>query len=146
VNRRTAAAEVARVEEVDAERKRAAKADQRKEEKAAATKVGASNVSGPTIDASELGIGKVPKSVVLQRWRAACETTVVPEHELLRDVIFILQGINGRFVRFEEVKPTVVHDPGVIQSNPGPAGDPLVKVKIVEGESTVSKTPRCACS
>lgn len=105
---------------------------------AAATKAGAPSVSGPSIDPSELGIGKVPKSVVLQRWRAACETTVVPEHELLRDVIFILQGINGRFVRFEEVKPTVVHDPGVIQSNPGPAGDPLVKVKIVEEESIVS--------
>lgn len=46
---------------------------------------------------------RVPKNVVLQRWRAKMDVQLVKEEELLRDIIFLLQGINGKYVGFEEV-------------------------------------------
>lgn len=137
LNRRTAAAEVARVQEADALRKRADKADQRKEERdAVAPKTRPlASAAQPAPDLEQLGIGKVPKATLLERWRSTCDTPLVPEQELLRDVIFILQGINGRYVRFEEIKTPTVHDIGVIRSDPDRAPDPIVKVKIVEDDS-----------
>lgn len=46
---------------------------------------------------------KGPKNAVLERWRAKMGVRLVKEDDLLRDIIFLLQGINGKYVGFEEV-------------------------------------------
>lgn len=85
------------------------------------------------VDETTLGHGVLPKATVLQKWREAAECPVVPERTLLRDVIYLLQGINGHHVRFEEVRQTPIHDPGVISSNrKGEDLEPMIKVTFVE--------------
>ncbi|KAN0065677.1 Microtubule-nucleating Tub4p (gamma-tubulin) complex component [Thecaphora frezii] len=46
--------------------------------------------------------GRLPRKELLERWRSRQNGPEIPEEELLRDVIFILQGISGRYVRWEE--------------------------------------------
>lgn len=46
---------------------------------------------------------KAPRNVVLQRWRAKLGIQLVEEDDLLRDIIFLLQGINGKYIAFEDV-------------------------------------------
>lgn len=46
---------------------------------------------------------KAPRNVVLQKWRAKMGVQLVEENNLLRDIIFLLQGINGKYIAFEEV-------------------------------------------
>ncbi len=38
----------------------------------------------------------------VRRWRASQNAAEVPEEELVRDVIYLLQGIDGQWVRFHE--------------------------------------------
>lgn len=97
-----------------------------------------------TLTRSDLGIGKVPKTASLHRWREACGCTLVDEQDVLRDVIFILQGIDGNFVRFEQVKTRTIHDEGVIR-RPAPPSPTLseapVKVTIQDSEHGRIPTP-----
>lgn len=125
--RKVAAAETAaRAQEVDAGRKRAERVREERPPLAPAAPAVA------VIDDADLGIGTVPKSVVLERWRAKASQSHVSERDLLRDVLYLLQGINGHHVRFEEERPQPVHDPGVISTQPSDP-EPIVKVKIVDG-------------
>jgi gamma-tubulin complex component 3 len=55
---------------------------------------------------------KGPKNAVLQRWRAKMGVQLAKEDDLLRDVIFLLQGINGKYVGFEEILALPSNDLG----------------------------------
>lgn len=146
-NKRAAASEIARTQNLRSEQKKGDKephelpAPRSNEEAPGEGAYQQSTPSGPptpTLSRSELGIGKVPKAVSLERWRSACGLPLVDEQELLRDVIFILQGIDGQFVRFEQVQARIPHDEGVIRG-PGADSRPAeapVKVRIDEGAGT----------
>lgn len=111
-------------------------ADTRDEDSAPKTALAES--SAANVNLADLGLGKVPKAVLLERWRSAREVSVVSERDLLRDVIFILQGINGHLVRFEEIISRPVHDEGVIISNSYQLPEAIVRLKISnEGKTQV---------
>ena len=65
-------------------------------------KAAVSPADGPLSAAELQSEGKLPRKALIERWRNRLNQPEVAEQLLLRDVIFILQGINGRFVRFEE--------------------------------------------
>mgnify|MGYP003716717735 FL=1 len=46
--------------------------------------------------------GPLAPSERVRQWRQRAQLEEVPEEELLRDVIYLLQGINGQWVQFEE--------------------------------------------
>lgn len=97
----------------------------------------------PHIDPAELGLGVVPRSVVLERWRQAANKPVVPERELLRDMLFMIQGINGRRVRFEQLSTRPIHDPGVIQAKTDNDPSVVISVKIDDdGHAKISSPTR----
>ncbi|CAO1616866.1 unnamed protein product [Sympodiomycopsis kandeliae] len=145
-NKRTAAAQVARSQDKGAEEKRAQRKEQRhqeaQQEDAIVDGQPTNDVPAPIVSSSELGIGKVPKASSLAKWQEVCGAPVVDEKELLRDVIFILQGINGTFVRFEQVKQREAHSEGVIKSDSAATDaaaqekEAAVKVVIVENETS----------
>lgn len=45
----------------------------------------------------------LPKAVLLQKWREKQGHVPISEAELMRDIIYLLQGINGKHVGFEDV-------------------------------------------
>jgi gamma-tubulin complex component 3 len=61
----------------------------------------------------------------------------VPETELLRDVIYLLQGINGKHVGFEVVQKLPSTEVGVDQS-----AERLLRVRFEEGERVISPSTR----
>ncbi|CAO1613973.1 unnamed protein product [Parajaminaea phylloscopi] len=90
----------------------------------------------PAIDVGKLGIGTLPKAAILQKWRDAAQIPPIPERELLRDILYLIQGINGHHVRFEQVaSPEATHDPGVIRMEPQQADDPAIRVRFVESSA-----------
>ena len=54
----------------------------------------------------------------------------VPEEELLRDAVLILQGIDGRHLRFYETKPTL---------NPRKHGLPIHPLERDESQNNISQ-------
>lgn len=49
-------------------------------------------------------IQKLPRSALLQEWRSKMAKPTIAEPLLLKDMIFLFQGINGTYVGFEEVR------------------------------------------
>lgn len=60
----------------------------------------------------------------------------MPEVELLRDVIFLLQGINGRHVGFEKVKQAQAGN-----ANGAAAADTMLKIVFVEDGQVSRRFP-----
>ncbi|UZJ56411.1 hypothetical protein CBS101457_005731 [Exobasidium rhododendri] len=68
-----------------------------------------------------------PKNEVLQRWRAKMGVELIKEDDLLRDMIFLLQGINGKYVGFEEILIFPSNELGEAHD-----AETMIKVKFVE--------------
>lgn len=147
INRRAAAAETAaKVQEADIGRQRAERNTERIDRERTEEAQGQADpapvpaqtsppvgTEPPKIDPKDLGLGTVPKAVVLQRWRDAVKRPLLPERELLRDILYLVQGINGHHVRFEKVAAQAsTNDPGVIRTTADDERDAIIKVKIVE--------------
>ncbi|PWZ00995.1 hypothetical protein BCV70DRAFT_205609 [Testicularia cyperi] len=72
------------------------------------------------------------KTQLLHKFRTKLGKAHIPEADLLRDVLFLLQGISGRHVRFEEefcLEP-VDHDAGATDAGPSK----ILRVVFAEGE------------
>jgi len=105
------------------------------------TRVASTNVAdspAPTISSTTSKKGKEvvglsdsemkgPKNVILQRWRAKMGVELIREEDLLRDIIFLLQGINGTYIGFEEVLIMPSNDLGDAHD-----AETMVKVKFAE--------------
>ncbi|PWN46995.1 hypothetical protein IE53DRAFT_336133, partial [Violaceomyces palustris] len=104
-----------------------------KEPAATTTSVGGRGDVSSSSSSSALQVqGRLPRKVLAQRWREKVSRPEIPEEELLRDVIFILQGISGRFVRFEEE-----HGEGGQDAEP----EKVLKVKFDETEGAAIPEP-----
>jgi hypothetical protein len=73
----------------------------------------------------------------MQRLRPFIGRAEVPETELLRDVIYLLQGINGKHVGFEVVQKLPSTEVGVDQS-----AERLLRIRFEEGERVISPSTR----
>ncbi|SPO36125.1 related to Spindle pole body component alp6 [Pseudozyma flocculosa] len=69
------------------------------------------STSAPTAQSLQQD-GRLPRKELLERWRARQNAPDIPEEELLRDVVYILQGISGRYVRWEEHHQLPTVEPG----------------------------------
>ncbi|PWN97436.1 hypothetical protein FA09DRAFT_330596 [Tilletiopsis washingtonensis] len=79
----------------------------------------------------------IAKAEVVRRWRERKGRAEVPETELLRDVIYLLQGINGKHVGFEVVQKLPSTEVGVDQS-----AERLLRIRFEEGERVISPSTR----
>lgn len=99
---------------------------------------GPSSASKQLISASDVrGNGQaISKAQLLRKLRQQLGKKQIPEDELLQDVIFLMQGINGRHVRFQE---EFQYDNGGDSEAASPAK--VVRVVFNEGEAGYINAP-----
>lgn len=84
----------------------------------------------------------VSRTVRLQpvTWLTSEAKQAFDESLLIRDTLYLLQGIDGRYVRFA-VRPAAEADPGPSQpASDGDAGEEIVGIDIVADETKVGFT------
>lgn len=70
----------------------------------------------------------VPKAELLTRWRQQRGTDLLPEKDLLQEMLYLLQGINGHYVGFEHVTLPASND---VDDAHGP--EIVVKLRFYDG-------------
>lgn len=69
----------------------------------------------------------LPKAMLLQRWREKRGQVPISEAELMRDIIYLLQGINGKYVGFEDALLPASNEMGETRE-----AERIVKVKFYQ--------------
>ncbi|PWN32047.1 uncharacterized protein FA14DRAFT_138591 [Meira miltonrushii] len=78
----------------------------------------------------------LPKAMLLQRWREKRGQVPISEAELMRDIIYLLQGINGKYVGFEDVLLPASNEMGETRE-----AERIVKVKFSQDSEHLISHP-----